>query len=130
MLVPRIVSAAGLVASLALVPPPALASEPVSVEPGATPAVIRRIPPTPPVGARPATPDEAFRPALPPPTPLADRAHGPLERRLDLQAQDLATLRLQVSALRRTLEILLAGGDREAPRRCGEPGLAPSAPAR
>lgn len=117
MLVARVLAAAVLVSSLTFGLAPAIATEPVPTDPEAK-AVIRRILPTPPVAAP--------KREGPAPTPAADSADGPLERRLD-QVRELANLRLQVAALQRALEALVASIERAIQR--PEPAIQRPAPA-
>lgn len=121
MVVARVLAAAGLVSSLTLALAPAMATEPLPNDPGATRAIIRRIPPAPPVAAP--TQD------APASGPAADSAHG--RRRLD----ELANFQSQVAALERALEVLLVRVERaiqrlESAAERPEPAPAPPAPAK
>lgn len=94
-----ILAAAGFLSSPTLALAPAVATEPAPDEPAATAAVIRRIQSAPPI---PAPEREA----------LAGRSHGTPGARQDQRAQELAKLRMQVAALQRSLEVLLASVER------------------
>lgn len=94
-----VAAAAGLLGSLTLTLTPAVATEPAPDEPAASVGVIRRIQSVPVV-----------------PTPeregLAGRSQGSPGTRQDQRAQELAKLRMQVAALQRSLEVLLASVER------------------
>lgn len=117
-----VLAAAGLLSSLMLAMAPAVATEPASDEHGVTAAVIRRIQSAPAVAA----------PGRQGP---AGRAQGSLESRHDQRAHELAKLRLQVAALQRSLEVLLASMERAFERleptvRSPRPAPAQPAPAK
>jgi hypothetical protein len=109
-----VLAAAGLLSSLMLSLASAVAIEPAPDEHGVTAAVIRRIQAAPAVAAQ-----EREGPA--------GRAQGSLESHHDQRAQELAKLRLQVAALQRSLEVLLAGMERAFKRL--EPTVQPPRPA-
>jgi len=114
MLIALVLAAAGLLSSATLAMAPAVATEPAPGEHGVTAAVIRRIQAAPAVAAQ-----EREGPA--------GRAQGSLESHHDQRAQELAKLRLQVAALQRSLEVLLASVERAFQRL--EPAVQPQRPA-
>ncbi len=94
-----VLAAAELLSLLTLALAPALATELALDEHGARAAVIRRI-------------QSAPAAAAPEREGTAGRVQGSPEARHDQRAQELAKLRLQVAALQRSLEVLLASVER------------------